>query len=548
MQSFHRQSLKSTVLSLGVVWFSLVSKLAAAAPATPVPPATQNFDLPGFINTAIQAGSKRVVVPAGRYRVTPQAGHHLLFKDLTDIEIVADGVEMVCTQTVQAIGFEHCRNVHLRGLTVDYDPLPFTEGRITALAPDKSWVEFEIFDGYPHNSIEERIEIYDPATRELRRETAGWSKEIQQLDDRHYRATKHTGYHFRENADTEQLGDILVTNNVFPAKAFGHAISLNQCTGVKLEDVTLYASPCFGFIEDQCDGNTYLRCKIDRRAPQDDPVKRAVARMRSLDADAFHSIGAAKGPAIVDCTAKFQGDDCVNIHGVYHFVAGSQGNTLRVAALGRLTIAPGEPVEFLPYSGERPPDAVAMKVEPDTGITNDEKAFIQKISLNENNRRRLLEGHATFYRITLDHAVPLAMGSAVCSGHRVGNGFVVKGCDFGYNRSRGILIKASHGEVSGNKIAHGWMAAVLVAPEFWWFEAASASDVVIKDNVITGCRRPAIEVIAPGGNNQPLPSGAHRDLRITGNTFTQSVWPNIHVTSTARAGAGGTIILLQTIQ
>jgi hypothetical protein len=74
---------------------------------------------------------------------------------------------------------------------------------------------------------------------------------------------------------------------------------------------------------------------------------------------------------------------------------------------------------------------------------------------------------------------------------------------------------------------------VLVAPEFWWFEAASSSDVVIKDNIIIGCRRPAIEVIAPGGNGQPLPSGAHRDLRITGNTFTQSVWPNIHVTSTA---------------
>jgi hypothetical protein len=77
------------------------------------------------------------------------------------------------------------------------------------------------------------------------------------------------------------------------------------------------------------------------------------------------------------------------------------------------------------------------------------------------------------------------------------------------------------------------MAAVLIAPEFWWFEAASASDLVIKDNVITGCRRPAIEVIAPGGNNQALPAGAHRDIRIVGNSVLDSVWPNIHVTSTA---------------
>lgn len=43
-------------------------------------------------------------------------------------------------------------------------------------------------------------------------------------------------------------------------------------------------------------------------------------------------------------------------------------------------------------------------------------------------------------------------GSAVCNPLRTGNGFVVKDCDFGHNRSRGILIKASKGEVTGNRI------------------------------------------------------------------------------------------------
>ena len=198
-----------------------------------------------------------------------------------------------------------------------------------------------------------------------------------------------------------------------------------------------------------------------------------------------------------------------------------------------MSIAPGDPVEFLPYSGERPADAVAVKIEPDAGITDDEKAFVRKLSLNEHNRQALLEGKASFYKITLDREVPLAIGSAVCSGRRVGNGFAVKGCDFGYNRSRGILIKASHGEVTGNRITHGWMAAVLIAPEFWWFEAASSSDVTVQDNIITGCRRPAIEIIAPGGDGKPLPSGAHRDLRILNNTISDSVWPNIRATSTA---------------
>jgi hypothetical protein len=114
----------------------------------------------------------------------------------------------------------------------------------------------------------------------------------------------------------------------------------------------------------------------------------------------------------------------------------------------------------------------------------------------------------------------------------VGNGFVVKDCDFGYNRSRGILIKASRGQVTGNKIVHGWMAAVLVSPEYWWSEAASSSDVVISGNIISGCRRAAIEIVAPGGDGQPLPAGAHHNISIVGNTITASAWPNLFVTST----------------
>ena len=508
--------------------------LTFTTPARGAQPVSRDaeFDLQGFIDGRLKAGEHRIVVPPGRYRVTPRHGIHLLLKDLADTAIVADGVEMVCTQTCRAMVFENCRNVCFRGLTIDFDPLPFTEGRIVALAPDKRWIEFEIIEGYPEHQLQERIEIYDPATGRLRRETGGWSQEIESLGNHRYRAVKPPQYRFQEDWDTEQVGDILVTSHCYPHGAGGHAVSATRCSGLRLEDITLYAASSFGFLEHDCDGSTYLRCKIDRRDPADDPVKRGLARMRSLNADAFHSVGALKGPAILQCTAKYQGDDCVNIHGTYHLVTACRGAELRVAALGRMTIEAGDPVEVLPYQGRRPADARAVKIEPDEPITEEEKSFIRKINILPRHKDLLLEGKAKLFKLTLDRGETLAMGSAVCSGNRVGNGFAVKGCDFGYNRSRGILIKASHGEVSGNTIAHGWMAAVLVAPEFWWFEAASSSDVVIRDNTIIGCRRPAIEVIAPGGNGKPLSSGAHCRLSILDNTLTGSVWPNIRVTST----------------
>jgi hypothetical protein len=497
-------------------------------------PAAQDFDIQGFIDGQIKAGSKRVVIPQGRYRVIPKNGTHLLLKNLTDIEIIADGVEMICTETRMAISIEKCSNLHLRGLAIDYDPLPFTQGRIVALAPDKSWVEFQIIDGYPDDNLVEQIEIYDPATKELRRSTYfGWNKSFERTGPGRYRISKGANFKMRPDVDTEQEGDILVTNADFPKDLRGHkhAVLLNQCAGVKLENVTLYASPMFGFFEAQCEGNTYLRCKIDRRAPSEDPVQRGLQRMRSLDADAFHSWDAAKGPSYIDCVAKFNGDDSINIHGRYAMITACNGNVVRITTPHGMTIEAGDPVEFLPFEGERPPDAVVNKIVPDEPITEAEKTFVKTLRIHPQTKEEMLSGKAKCYLLTLDRPVTLPMGSLIASSNRVGNGFLVKGCEFGYNRSRGILVQASHGQIINNTITRNWMTGVLVNPEYYFFEAGSASDIVIDGNKIIGCHQTAMEIVASGGNGTPLPSGAHNNIKITNNVISDCSWPNIRVTS-----------------
>ncbi len=166
-------------------------------------PQEQALDLSALIGRELAAGSKKIVIPPGRYRGKPRGGSHLLFQNLKDVQIIADGVELTCTATVQAVGFEHCTNVTLRGLTIDYDPLPFTQGKIVALGPEKSWVEFELFGGYPADELVERIEIFDPATRELRRESHyGWGS-FERTGPRRYRISKGPKYRHRPQVDTE---------------------------------------------------------------------------------------------------------------------------------------------------------------------------------------------------------------------------------------------------------------------------------------------------------------------------------------------------------
>lgn len=489
------------------------------------------FDLPGFVYGKLKAGEKRIVIPPGRYRVTPKDRQHLALRDLQDVEIIADGVEMICTETTRALSVANCRNVTVRGLVIDYDPLPFTQGKIVKLSDDKKIHEIELFDGYPPAEMARnfKYEIFSAETRTLATYDH-YPQKVEVIDAKHIRVINGQG----SAKEPEKVGDLIVIGAEYaPHGSIPHAVECAGNVNVRLEKIDLYASNCFGFLEYNCDGSTYLRCRIDRRSPESDPVKRADPRLRSLDADAYHSKHAIKGPAYIECVAKYMGDDAINICGDYHMAMECKGAELRVLAKGNMNIAVGDPVEIFAYDGRRLPDAKLVKVERVGKITDAEKAFLLKQRMDEGTRTKW---NADAYKVTLDREVDLPMGSLIASARRMGNGFQVQGCDFGFNRSRGILIKASDGKVIGNKLTENWGPGILVSPEYWWLESGSSNNVEIRDNVITGCRARPIFVHAQGGANlisgKAAPSGAHNNISVVGNTIANSPVPNIEITST----------------
>ena len=482
-----------------------------------------DFDLQTFIDKELAAGKKEIVIPPGRYRVRPKNARHLVLTKLDGVKIIADGVEMVCTETTNALTITDCVNLTIRGLAIDYDPLPYTEGRITALSADKRVHDIELFGGYPDGDMVtgDRYEVYAADTRTLR--CPVYHGHLEKLDAKHFHFTKD------ETGGLEQVGDLFVMGaNWSPGGSVPHAVESDHCKNLHLDSMTVYASNCFGYLEHNGDSNTYYRCKLDRCPPGDDLVARGSPRLRSTDADAFHSKFAVRGPSLIECTAKFQGDDCVNICGAYHMVTASHGAELRVLANGGFFGA-GEAVELFTYAGARLPDARVVAIAPDGTINAGEDAFRRKQQMNEEIRTR---PNVKAYKVTLDRVVDLPIGSLICSTERIGNGFVVQGCAFGFNRSRGILIKASNGRVTGNTIEGSWMEAIKVSPEYWWLEAGSSNNVEVSGNTIKDCRSIGIAVYANGGVGQVAPSGAHHRISILGNTVSGSPLPNIAVTST----------------
>ncbi len=485
------------------------------------------FDLQGFVDDALARGEQRIVIPPGRHRVTPRDGHHLRLVNVAGVELIAEGAELVCTETTRALTFERCRDVTLRGLVIDYDPLPYTQGSITTLSADRRIVDITLFDGYPPAATSQffKYEIFDAATRELKTpDYYGLALEV--TGERTLRLTKPP-----DGTDNgEAPGDLIVIASTHaPGGDHPHAVMLDHCSGVTLEDVTLWSSNCFGFFDRHSDRTTYRRCRIDRRPPADDPVVRASCRLRSLNADAFHSKHAATGPQIIGCTAFYMGDDAVNICGDYHLVTEGSGARYRVLARDAF-FTEGERLELFTHEGIRLPDTRVVRIESEGEITARERAWLADQPMDHRLRTAW---SPRAYRITLEHEVALTPFSVIASTSRMGNGFRVVDSRFGHNCSRGLLIKASQGEITGNTVKHTQGHAIYLAPEYWWLESGNASDVRITRNTITGSQGIPIAILAMSPDGRRAAAGAHRNLTITGNTVRESVEPALLATSTA---------------
>lgn len=497
------------------------------------PRADGTVDLQGFLNASLNAGSKKIVVPPGRYRLTPSDRVHLRLTKLENIEIVMKGVEIVCTETTQALSITDCKNSKISGLTIDYDPLPFTQARITALGPEKEWMEFEILQAYPDDSLEQRIEIYDSKSEELKINVRYDYQPLEKIGERKYRVRRGPNYKFNPRDISEEVGDFLVTNNNFaPGGQIPHTIASSGNTDMVLEDVTVYASNCMSFLEYHCDNTTYLRCRLDRRPLAEDPVKREWRRMRSGNADAFHSVCAKRGPQIISSQVSYMGDDGVNIRGSYAVVASAEGTTIRLLGKGKPDFRIDDPLEIMTYDGVRLPDGVVVgEPERDGQSTPEIAEFFSRQRMNVSIREALSNPDLEIWKITVREPVSLPVGSVICAKNRIGSGFLLKDSTFGPNRSRGILVKASNGAIIGNTCQGNRGPGILIAPEWWWMEAGSSDDLVISGNTITDCSDHSLIIQAGAGSGEQAPAGAHNRIEVKDNKITTAKLPAVFIGS-----------------
>lgn len=495
-----------------------------------------------------QAGNAVIDIPAGTYLLNNMTNGAYQFHNLNNVEIRGNGSTIICNSQELAFRFLNCTNITVKDLSIDYDPLCFTQGVIVAKDPANLWFEVEIDPGYPVDNVRNtRVQFYDPATRQLKRNsiTTGeghYSAFARIGTTRTFRLTKNAAW-----VAYEKVGDLVVLDVVSTkANPAAHCFQLEKCQNATVQDVNIYGSNSFSFFERDCRATHYNRCKVGRGAmPAGIP-----ARLRSGNADGIHSSLASVGPLVENCDIKHNGDDCIIVCGRSFPVCRIDSATKSIYVLSREGLPVfyvGDTLQQVLYAGTR---GGRMKITayesfvPTSADTHAVMSLYKDILFKTSYTRGT--------KIQVDTIPAMGIGDLIYNESHTGKGFVIRNNKVGYNRSRGILIKSANGVVHDNEIAGTAMNGILVAPEIHWMGGGFANNVEIKYNQLFECMfEKTNQSMPPGalsvwyinGQGNVPPAGAFLQMNVHHNTIQKCPYPAIVFSSVSGLQQAANVVL-----
>ncbi|CAF1144324.1 unnamed protein product [Adineta ricciae] len=405
-------------------WTGKPEIMNVSAMLIPINP-TANSTVPSIavlIQNAITTGRSFVVLPAGIHRLTDQIN----IRNATNLEVDGTGTTLIITNRKRSIlSISKANNLVIRGLTFDYDPLPFTQGTITAIT--LSSITFKVHDGYP-----DLDDGFGPTP----------SAHLFKPDGRRH-PHAHDFYKPSLKITTNRMGTLIKTGPSWPATlAIGdfvaldrretdatNAVNIFDCIGsVTFEYITMLSSPSLSFV------GRY-----------------------NLDVVNFRRVTLRPGPRIENCDISHQGDDSLNVHGPFLKITNVLSNT-------RFQFTHPRPYSFLHPT--KTGDTVRLQANGNFNLIGVAKFASYKL-VNTSDV-------VTTYEINLltSPTIPLAVDQWFDIPELNSPDYLVRDSYFHDHRARGLRLMASNGLVERNRFERLTKCAVLVGPEFgYWPEA-----------------------------------------------------------------------------
>lgn len=400
------------------------------------------------------------------------------FSGCDGVTVQAEGVTLLCEGWMEPISLDRCKNVTIRGLSIDYLPKPFSVGKIVARSGNSFDVEIE--PAYP-------ITPGTPMSRTLFwNVTAGHLVRHVLWPGKEYLAPQKvtlTGQPPTEPGETLAM----ITHTLH----FRPAILINEAEHITLDHVTIHAQPGMGIVGNRGHDITLDHLKI---AP-------SAGLHFSTNTDATH-FTACTGTLLFDhCHVEGQADDSTNIHGYYQTIVQVIEETQHGVKIKLRVDAPtGTHAQVLDY--------------PDVG---DELELVEQDTLKPVQTFKVTSVQAFpqdwYCLVTLDGRLPKDFNRYMLADITRMPRVIIRNSRFINNAGR-ILIKSRNVLIENNLIENVLGSGVFVGAESGWKEGFTSSDVIVRGNTFRNCAA-GITVVLDAKDKTTV--GVHKRITIEGN-------------------------------
>lgn len=271
------------------------------------------------IEEAARQGVEEVLIEPGHYRFNEPSGdarpRHIFFSDYKNLRIDFQGSTLWFEDESSGLVIYRCDNLTVKNVVMDWDPLPFTQGIVTAMDVRGKHFDLRIDEGYervvpgmaPGKGTWRgaRGVVFDPVSRQMVPQRGfsvlfDWEKNAD--------GTYRVGYRGFHDIPLDQSG-MTLGDAVVILRRMHRGVRLQSVSNLVLENVTLYSSPFVAFAADASHGDhiIFRNCNILRRP--------GTNRLLAGNADGINIANSSARPLIESCRMEYLGDDFVNIHG-----------------------------------------------------------------------------------------------------------------------------------------------------------------------------------------------------------------------------------------
>lgn len=405
----------------------------------------------------------------------------LIISGANNVEVEGNGASLIFTNLVTALDLRHCTNLTFKNLTVDYNPLPFTQGVVKKIDGNEYTVELDAGYRTDVNFLNTSVDggniwsnVHDPKTGAVLDDTAHSYayKNARSLGGRTMQITR--TFPAEHGGRKIQVGDHLT----FFQRA-ATTILPNDCTNTSFINFNLHSSPGFGINEGSGGGGMLL--KNVKIVPGTAPSGASQARLRSTNGDGTHFGNVKKGPTFDGCTITHCGDDCINIQGFFFHVLQVSGNKITVTPKWDTPLEVGETIEAYKDEGYTAiGTAKIVKFEK----RNDASLRAQIIAAYQNYDKTIADD-TLVYDIVLDKKLSISKGDHITSLDRIGAGAVIKNSTFKHNRARGVVVKGHNIVIENNTFEKNTHPAIVAHADILWCESGFPVNIKIRNNKIT---------------------------------------------------------------